>query len=90
MEVLVKDNIVVGFVVDGDINDERSVDVLSLAAAVEPKVSLVFLLLLILNQMNYLKKNIHKTNITTNGQQHKVHNLKIYEIKMTYHSCISQ
>lgn len=51
MEVLVVDTIVVGFVVDGDINDERSVDVLSLAAAVEPKISLVFLLLLILNQM---------------------------------------
>lgn len=76
MEVLVVDTIVVGFVVDGDINDERSVDVLSMPAAVEPKISLVFLLLL-LNQMNYLKKNMHKTNITINGQQHKLHNLKI-------------
>lgn len=64
MEVLLVDNIVVGFVVDDDINDERSVDVFSLTAAVEPKISLVFLLLLILNQMIYLKKNIHKTNIT--------------------------
>lgn len=53
-------NIVVGFVVDGDINDERSVDVISLAATVEPKISLVFLLLLILNHMNYLKVNMHK------------------------------
>lgn len=33
VKVLVVDNIVVGFVVDGDINDERSVDVLSLAVA---------------------------------------------------------
>lgn len=77
MEVLVVHNIVVGFVVDGDINDERSVDVFSLAAAVEPKISLVFLLLLILNQMNHLKVNIHKRNITINGQQHTFHNLKI-------------
>lgn len=70
-------NIVVGFVVDGDINDERSVDVISLAAIVEPKISLVFLLLLILNHMNYLKVNMHKKNFTINGHQHKFHNLKI-------------